>query len=363
MDKLLRRIRKNLIVLIFFSLFLAALCFSQNQPFVSISAKDHPGFTRVIIQLSSILPFSVEKSGALLMIEVKTRIPLGIQRKSFESRFIESFSWTRRNNSLILTIKANHGNFSYDYFTIGYPPKLIIDLREVQEEQKAVRTIVIDPGHGGLESGAKGKFGTLEKEVTLGISLRLKTVIERNLAYRVVLTRDRDIDKALDDRAALANNNKADLFVSIHANSSYRKNARGSETYFLSLNATDEEARRLAYLENSSAQLEERIEGDNQDEIKMILWDMAQAAYLHQSSRLAELIQSELNVLLRTANRGIKQAPFKVLTGVACPAVLVEVAFISNPVEEKELGTEEFQYKVAEAVYQGIAKFLRRYSQ
>ena len=94
----------------------------------------------------------------------------------------------------------------------------------------------------------------------------------------------------------------------------------------------------------------------------MILWDMAQTAYLKQSSLLAESIQRELNALLSTANRGIKQAPFKVLTGVACPAVLVEVAFISNQEEERKLLTEEFQTKVAEAIFRGIQDFLRAYS-
>lgn len=226
---------------------------------------------------------------------------------------------------------------------------------------QGITTIVIDPGHGGIENGATGKFGSVEKDITLAISLKLKTIIERNFAFRVVLTRDRDIDKSLEDRAAIANNNKAYLFISIHANASYRKNARGSETYFLSLNATDEEARRLAYLENNESELEEKIASEQEDDIKMILWNMAQTAYLKQSSQLAETIQIQLNSLLRTRNRGIKQAPFKVLTGVACPAVLVEVAFISNPEEEEQLGTEEFQNNVALAIYNGLNNFIKQY--
>jgi N-acetylmuramoyl-L-alanine amidase len=223
---------------------------------------------------------------------------------------------------------------------------------------RGVKTIVIDPGHGGLEVGAKGKFGTLEKEITLDISLKLKEIIERNLAYRVVLTRDKDIDVSLENRAAKANNNRAFVFISIHANGFFRKEARGSETYFLNLNATDEEARRLAYLENNSSELN-MVEGENEDDIKMILWDMAQSAYLTQSSQLAELIQNELNNLLGTLNRGVKQAPFKVLTGVACPAVLVEMAFISNPDEERKLMKSEFQNKIALAIYRGLTNFFK----
>lgn len=228
-----------------------------------------------------------------------------------------------------------------------------------QSSLGGIKTVVIDPGHGGIETGAKGKFGTLEKDITLTIGLRLKRIIERNLAFRVEMTRDKDIDISLENRAATANNHKADLFISIHTNSSYRRNAQGSETFFLSLNATDEEARRLAYLENTSAELERPLVEDSEDEIKMILWDMAQSAYLKQSQSLAEFIQNELNSLLGTTNRGIKQAPFKVLTGVACPAVLVEVAFISNPEEEKELVKEGFQESVAEAIYRALVRYLK----
>ncbi len=243
------------------------------------------------------------------------------------------------------------------------PPELkamAAPLAQLEEPPaKRIKVIVIDPGHGGLESGAKGKFGALEKDITLAVAIKLKAVIERNLALRVELTRDKDTEVSLENRAAIANNNKADLFISIHTNSSYRRNARGSETFFLSLNATDEEARRLAYLENNSAELSKPLADEDQDEIRMILWDMAQSAYLKQSQSLAEIIQDELNSLLGTMNRGIKQAPFKVLTGVACPAVLVEVAFISNPEEEKDLVKESFQSNVAEAIYRGLARYLK----
>jgi N-acetylmuramoyl-L-alanine amidase len=202
----------------------------------------------------------------------------------------------------------------------------------------------------------------LEKNLTLPISQKLKAIIEKNLAYRVVLTRDKDVDVSLENRAAIANNNRAMLFISVHVNGFPRSSARGSETFFLSLNATDEESRRLAYMENNSSDIESKISSEDEDDIMMILWDMAQSAFIKQSSELAENIQRELNSLLGTRNRGIKQAPFKVLTGVACPAILVEVAFISNPAEERKLQTEEFQENVARAIYRGITNFLRNYS-
>ncbi|MBC8357537.1 MAG: N-acetylmuramoyl-L-alanine amidase [Candidatus Aminicenantes bacterium] len=235
--------------------------------------------------------------------------------------------------------------------------------KESLSSLRGIKTIVIDPGHGGLEPGAKGRYGTLEKDITLAVSLKLRDIIEQKFGFRVVLTREKDVEISLENRAAKANNNKAYLFISIHTNSSYRKDAHGPETFFLSSEATDEEARKLAYLENNPAEIKEGITGESEDEIAMILWDLAQSAHLKQSSLLAESIQKELNSLFRTRNRGIKQAPFKVLTGVACPAVLVEVAFISNSDEERNLLQENFQREIAQRIYQGLVNFIELYSQ
>jgi N-acetylmuramoyl-L-alanine amidase len=236
---------------------------------------------------------------------------------------------------------------------------LILSVPAAAAQERTLRTVVIDPGHGGLESGAKGRFGNLEKDITLAISLKLKALIEKDMGFEVVLTRDRDVDVSLENRSAIANNHKAGLFISIHANGAVPRKAAGSETFFLSLNATDEETRRLAYLENNSSEIQSRIDPSSEDDLMMILWDMAQNAYIKESSRLAELVQSELDAMLGTRNRGIKQAPFKILAGVACPAVLVEAAFISNPDEEQKLASAAFQSKVAEAIYRGLGRFLR----
>jgi N-acetylmuramoyl-L-alanine amidase len=225
------------------------------------------------------------------------------------------------------------------------------------------RTIVIDAGHGGLDVGAKGKFGSLEKDVTLAVGLKLKALIEKTMPYRVIMTRDNDLNPSLEGRAAVANNNDAQVFISIHANGSVRSRSHGAETFFMNVNATDEETRKLAYMENTSGELDKRIADEAQDEVKMILWDMAQAAYVRQSQRLAEMVQEEINGELGLENRGIKQAAFKVLQGVACPAVLVEVAFISNPEEERKLGDEFFQQRLAESIHRGLVRYLRLFPQ
>jgi len=379
-------------------LFFSLLSLAAAQPTIRASARDYDGYSRAIITFPSSLPFTLQKQDNLLAIRVNSTSRFRLKADPVQSRLIKSFSWVQGGDMYMIIIEARHERFRQDSFQIQAKRQLVIDFYELEalpaaekpgeeaqgvptepEEKpeppageaaappvegnpqaaKGIPTIVIDPGHGGLEVGAKGKFGNLEKDITLAISLKLKALVEKNLAFHVELTRDKDIDVSLENRAAIANNHRAVLFISIHANSSYRHNANGSETFFLSLNATDEEARRLAYLENNSADLEKPLAPENEDDIKMILWDMAQSAYLKQSQRLAEIIQDELNSLLGTKDRGIKQAPFKVLTGVACPAVLVESAFISNPQEERDLVREAFQENVAQAIYRGLVRYIK----
>ncbi len=367
-------------------LLLSVVSVSQIQPFLKLSTRDYEEFSRVIIQPSFPLSFEIEKGSSFLLVKISIDIPFRIQKDPFDSRIIRSYGWTKGRDYYILTIKTKIRDFSYDYFVLDEPTQLVIDFSETDDESQrgdreaqslldpalyrerdqssthGIQTVVIDPGHGGMEPGAQGKYGTLEKNIALAIGLKFKAVIEKNLPINVVMTRETDESVSLENRAAIANYNKADLFISIHTNSSFRKDAHGSESFFLSREASDDEARMLAYLENNPAEVEKGIGGDSQDEITMILWDMAQSAYLKESSLLAETLQEELNLLLKTGNRGIKQAPFRVLTGVACPAVLVEVAFISNPDEERKLQTEWFQNNVVEALYRGLENYINRYT-
>lgn len=221
-------------------------------------------------------------------------------------------------------------------------------------EPTSVRTVVIDAGHGGQEVGAQGPGGTLEKDVTLALARKLRAQIVNNLGLQVFLTREKDEELGLDERTAIANNYKADLFVSIHANASSSHGANGSEVYFLSYQASDEEGRRMARTEGEAVPASGAAPGSD---LALILWDMAQAEHLEESSALASRIQEELSVVTGSQGRGVKQAPFRVLVGAAMPAVLVEVAFISNPEEEKLLGSETYQSKVAGALMRGVARY------
>ncbi len=156
-----------------------------------------------------------------------------------------------------------------------------------------VRTIVIDPGHGGDEDGAKGARGTLEKTLTLAVARRVKSGLETRLGARVLLTRDDDRTLPLDERAAFANNNKADVFVSLHANASLRRTAAGAEVFFLSLDRADEEARRVAESEGVAMP----VFGGGTREIDVILWEMAQSRHLVQSAELARVLESQLRIV------------------------------------------------------------------
>jgi N-acetylmuramoyl-L-alanine amidase len=229
---------------------------------------------------------------------------------------------------------------------------------------EAPPVIVIDPGHGGTETGAIGPGGLQEKQATLEIAKKLAATIPRSLACRVVLTRDVDGLVSLDDRTSTANHEHADLFLSIHANSSRLANARGSETYYLSLEASDKLAQEVASRENetpaAAATPSPDASNTTDHALDFVLWDLAQSAHLKESSELAEAIQEELNGVSGTESRGIKQAPFRVLVGATMPAVLIETAFISNPDEEKKLASPEFQQNVADAVSRAVVRFFAR---
>jgi N-acetylmuramoyl-L-alanine amidase len=218
----------------------------------------------------------------------------------------------------------------------------------------AIRTIVIDPGHGGDDVGAKGPKGTLEKNVTLDVARRLKASIEGHLGIRVILAREDDRLVPLDDRASIANNNKADLFISLHANASPSRESRGAEVFYLSLDGYGEEARRMA--ENPQANPLPTLGGGRRD-VEFILWDMAQARHLAESAVFAGMVEESLRPRVEMRTRSIQQAAFRVLVGANMPAVLVEMGFITNPDQEAQLTSDAFKNAVVQALYEAIVHY------
>jgi N-acetylmuramoyl-L-alanine amidase len=216
-----------------------------------------------------------------------------------------------------------------------------------------LRTIVIDPGHGGDEGGAKGPQGTLEKTVTLSVARRLKAAIETRLGVRVLLTRDGDQTVAADQRAALANNNKADLFVSLHANASVRPGVSGTEVFFLSLEGYGDAAQRAAQARGDSLP----VLGGGSREIEITPWEMAQARHIDQSGAFARAVEAALRERLPMSARALQQAPLRVLVGVNMPAILVEMGFLTNPEQEQELSRDERQNTIVQALVDGILRY------
>ena len=219
-----------------------------------------------------------------------------------------------------------------------------------------VKTIVVDPGHGGRDPGARGPAGTREKDVVLGIAKRLARILKKELGCRVIMTRRSDRYLPLTQRTAIANANKADLFISIHANAAPTRRLRGIETYFLNF-ALDEDAMRVAARENATSK--KRI-----SELKSILNDILKNSKVKESSRLAKKVQYNLVRTLKrryknVRNLGVKQAPFFVLIGARMPSILVETSFISNPQEERRLRSSAYQDALARGIAKGVIQYIQ----
>ncbi len=222
-------------------------------------------------------------------------------------------------------------------------------------------TIVIDAGHGGEDPGARGRGGSQEKDVTLNIARRLKSMLEEQPGFRVVMTRDGDYYLPLATRVQKARRVKADLFVSIHADAFVKPHARGSSVFALSeRRATSEAARWLAKKEND-ADLIGGVNLDVKDRyLAQTLLDLSQTATINDSLKLGRQVLSELGAINTLHKPRVEQASFAVLKSPDVPSILVETAFISNPEEERRLNDDAYQDKLARAIQTGIQRYFAR---
>jgi N-acetylmuramoyl-L-alanine amidase len=213
----------------------------------------------------------------------------------------------------------------------------------------AIRTIVLDAGHGGDDTGVKGPGGTAEKDLTLAIARRMRAAIEARLGVRVLLTRDDDRNVGLDDRVAIANNSKADLFISLHANGSLRGQPTGAAIYVASLGETPQSALTPERLPTLS--------GGSRD-IEMVEWDRAQLRYLDASSRFADILRAQMQGRVPLDDhQPLATAPFRVLESANMPAVLVEVGYLTTPEQEQQIAGADFQNGFAQAAIDAVLKF------
>lgn len=220
-------------------------------------------------------------------------------------------------------------------------------------------SVVIDAGHGGDDYGAVGGSGILEKDVVFDVSRRFARLL-RERGYSVLETRTADLFVPLEKRTILANDARADLFISIHANSAAGTKPRGMEVYFASLDASDEGARAVADRENRVFQQASGA-GNAVDPLVAIFGDMIAAETVREANAFARLAQARLDRVDRAASRGVKQAPFVVLLGVQMPAVLVEIGFLSNPADEQALSSPRRRAAIAAALEGAVVEYAERY--
>jgi N-acetylmuramoyl-L-alanine amidase len=214
--------------------------------------------------------------------------------------------------------------------------------------------IVIDPGHGGHDTGTIGPTGLMEKDLCLDVALRLGKIIEQRLpGADVIYTRSDDTFVPLEERTSIANQAKADLFISIHANSSRDSGARGIETYYLNMKGSAE-AMEVAARENATAQ-------EGVHDLESLVKKIAQTEKIDESKEFAQDIQDSLakRTQKNVKNRGVRKAPFVVLIGADMPSILTEISFLSNPSDEKLLKQPEQRQRVAEGLFQGIFSYLQ----
>jgi len=220
--------------------------------------------------------------------------------------------------------------------------------------------VVVDAGHGGEDDGARGPRGTREKDLVLAVARELAREL-RARGIEVVMTRNQDAFVPLERRTHIANDARGDLFISIHANAAGDRRIHGTETFFLSLEASDESARRLAERENLAFGEAAAALPAASDPLVAILGDLIAAEHLTASQEFAGLAQDRLGRRDPEASRGVKQAPFVVLAGVQMPASLVEIGFITNAREERRLATGEGRRAVVEALVEAVEVYRKRH--
>lgn len=325
--------------------------------------------SKIVLTLSAASEYSIAREAGSYTIRFRSPVQAPFAEQTFDDPHVSKATFSGSD----LIIQLASPEVVGDAYKLENPFRIVLDLRKGTAagpgttpqqpgsgrpvDLPGIRTIVIDPGHGGKEVGAIGPHGLMEKDVTLMVAKKLANQLQAKLGTRVVLTREDDSLVSLDQRTAIANQYKADLFLSVHMNAAVVKGAKGSETYFLSLEASDDLARRAAETENASAIAALPASSD----LNLILWDLAQQEYLQESSRFAQMIQEEMNAATGVQNRGVKQAPFKVLVGATMPAALVEVGFITNPEEEARLQSDAFQNMMVEALARAVQKYKTEY--
>lgn len=345
----------------------------------------NPDYTRVVIDGNGPFQYSIHQLKRVETLEYPDRIYLDFESVRLSEKLSQPIEikdgllrrvrFGVRERDMVRIVLDLEKLSEYKIFLLKNPTRLVIDIfhkKSPDEKQTPLDlklekepadklkiperrlTIVIDPGHGGKDPGAIGWMGIKEKDVVLEVGKRLKTKLEKNPQFKVIMTRTTDIFIPLEERTAIANTNKADLFISIHANASHNKEKSGIETYFLNF-TSDEEALNVAARENAATRKE-------LNDLQIILNDLILTSKINESSFLAGCVQDSLYKGLsehyeKVKNLGVKGGPFYVLVNARMPSILIEISFITHKEEGKRLSEDDYLEQISSSIYSGILRY------
>ncbi|HUV22638.1 MAG TPA: N-acetylmuramoyl-L-alanine amidase [Gammaproteobacteria bacterium] len=343
---------------------------------ISQSADDH---TRVVFDLTGEFEhdlFTLENPYRVVIDLKGTRSSEAIDVSSTTTNLMSGLRSASKNNDRLRVVLDLQGKVRPRSFalkpdgTAGH--RLVVDLHatnlsptpiKTSEQERSKRkdhfVIAIDPGHGGRDPGAIGHKGTREKDIALAVGKRMKTLVNRTPGYRAILTRDADRFVSLRNRVKKAREAEADIFVSVHADAFHKSTVKGASVYALSLSGASSEAARWAAKKENASDLIGGISLDDKDDlIASVLLDLSQTATIQDSLELGTDVLSQISKVSRLNNKTVQQAGFAVLKAPDMPSILIETAFLSNPVEEQKLRNPKHQQKLAKAVFSGIKSHL-----
>ncbi len=330
----------------------------------------HPTHTRIVFDTNVYIPYRESESDTHKLVKLYFANTEIASTKSIKigDGVVKDIQIRKTGSGVSILINTDSKYKAKKVMGLKHKPyRVILDLYKSDKyvkksdsyvEDMKIRTIVIDAGHGGKDPGGIGSGGLQEKGVVLSISKELANLLRKELKVKVIMTRTTDKFITLRRRTEIANENKADLFISVHANINYSKKVRGFEVYYLSRYASDDEARSVAAFENGVIRLEDKR---TQENVKNILWDLISNQFENESVELAGFIIKNMKSKTSFPSKGIKHAKFYVLYGATMPAVLVEVGYLSNPIEAKFLKSPYTQKKIARAIFEGIKEYKIRY--
>ena len=340
--------------------------------FTELRYRSYPSFTRVVVETGGALAFAVVPGRQEIRVRLPRLLVTSARTEEIADGLVREIRLEPTGADAVLQVTLEGTAGEVKTLALQDPFRVVLDIYRPREpaggEQgppamEPLRLIVLDAGHGGHDPGAIGPGGVREKDVVLDVTTRVARLVEEGLGVKVALSRSTDVFVPLRERTNFANKQRADLFVSIHANAHPRAVSEGVEVYFLSSEASDADARQVAAAENGVIQLEGPVSRQKSELLKSILWDLAQSEFQQESSFMAETVLDSMTHSLSLVPRGVKQAGFYVLGGATMPAILIEIGFLTNHKEERKLATPEHREAVARAIYAGLAEYKRRHDQ